>query len=270
MGRRRKDDQNSELGNNEVNRAMSIAFGAGAEPAASEMRLLRRLEHLRIRAGETTDPGAVSEGFAATFRALGFDIESNDLDEAAFRLRARRKPSETIGALDGWLRAVRMAGESTADTGQRLLGVVLAADRDVVRGRIRTALSLGDLEDLRAIAAETEASPLPPRTRHLLGVALADLGDPRTAARVLRAAQIEHPESFWINLDLAWLLQTDPEAGGEAARFATAAVALRPGSAGAWRRLAVLQHLADDPQAAASLRKAAELEREEEPPQPET
>jgi Flp pilus assembly protein TadD len=69
-----------------------------------------------------------------------------------------------------------------------------------------------------------------------LAVALGFLGDKEKAAALLRRAQRAYPHDFWTNCDLASSLMAAGKQN-DAARFYSAAVALRPRSERALRGL---------------------------------
>jgi tetratricopeptide (TPR) repeat protein len=74
---------------------------------------------------------------------------------------------------------------------------------------------------------------LPPHTLTRLARRLANLQSKDSALRLLRRAQHQYPDDFWLNLELGYaLVHVEPLRWAEAARYLTAAVALRPSSPG--------------------------------------
>ena len=72
---------------------------------------------------------------------------------------------------------------------------------------------------------------VPPITLGLLARALKDAGAPKQAVALFRRAQRRHPNSFWLNFDLASALMSQkPPEMAEAIRFLSVALALRPDS----------------------------------------
>jgi tetratricopeptide (TPR) repeat protein len=129
-------------------------------------------------------------------------------------------------------------------TWKDLLALARAADPDDWRTRLRDAWARKDGKALRQLAASAQASELPPSTLALVGDLLEQAGAVEQAEDWLRRAQQRHPADFWINQDLALLLQHQAERRGQrsprwdqAIRFQTAAVALRPRSPGVYVNL---------------------------------
>lgn len=118
---------------------------------------------------------------------------------------------------------------------RHLTAVAKAADPDAWRCRLRDALDLDPNERKSARAPPEElATTAPEEDLHResisrLAFALAFLGEKEKAAALLRRAQRAHPDDFWINSDLASSLMGAGQPD-EAARFYTAALAIRPRS----------------------------------------
>src|SRR5262249_58980255 len=114
--------------------------------------------------------------------------------------------------------------------------VLSAADSDPWRRGLRAARARpfrpAQVETLKKLAAEVDAAAQPPEELFLMHMALHTRGN--GAVALLRRAQEAFPGDFWINHDLGFaLLGCQPPRNEEAVRFLTAAVALRPESAGA-------------------------------------
>ena len=110
------------------------------------------------------------------------------------------------------------------------------ADPDPYRDRLRTILLSEDRkpqsEALKALAVAPEAADLPAPTAVLLGRTVADLGQTEAAVALLRISVGRHPADVWVNYFLAQALDSlRPSAREEAARYYTAARALRPETA---------------------------------------
>src|SRR5262249_51929515 len=124
-----------------------------------------------------------------------------------------------------WLRAVLAAAEPE-DAWRRQLRAVRAEKSPAMR---RAAL-----EQL-AGAADVAKIPAPALTR------LAASLEPVPRVALLRRTQQHYPADFWVNHNLGMALRdVTPPAWEEAARFLTAAVALRPDSPGANLNLGVV------------------------------
>src|SRR5207248_4805179 len=143
---------------------------------------------------------------------------------------------EMVDALDQWafIRRVLLAPRD-APGARRLTAVTKAADPDPWRCRLRDALDLESTDREQARAAFEELAATAPQdalhreSLSRLAFALGRLGKNETATSLLRRAQRAHPDDFWINYDLARSLMGTGRPD-EAARFFTAAVAIRPRS----------------------------------------
>ena len=130
-------------------------------------------------------------------------------------------------ALDHWADQ-RMRHLPAGDASfKRLIAAARAADPDPWRDRLRLALEHGDRKTLNELAESSLVDDLPLPTLDLL---LAHL-DKRHQLPVLRRAQRQHPDDYWINFKLAYCLDYEPpplQNQDEAIRFYTAAIACRP------------------------------------------
>ncbi|MCU0960559.1 MAG: tetratricopeptide repeat protein [Pirellulaceae bacterium] len=135
-----------------------------------------------------------------------------------------------------------------------LQAVVETADSDPWRCRLRKALKLEDpakqVEALTQLAEQVDVQNQPARVLTRLAVQLEVLGDrlgvldARNLATALsRRVQKAYPSDLWANANLADALrQCRPPQVEEAIRYYTAAIALRPESAGLHLNLAVALH----------------------------
>jgi tetratricopeptide (TPR) repeat protein len=205
---------------------------------AADRRLVARLEEIRLREGEVNVKGdryarekAVPE-YRKAFADYGLRVGMAPAEAAAL-LRGRppavRGPA--VAALSSWL--FLAAWNKTPEEGW--LGRVLsAADPDDWRQRVRAAWGRRDRQALEELAREVKVAAQPPQALEELGQILDAGGMSEARVRLLRRAQEAYPGDFWINQGLGMaLLATQPPQLDEAVRFLTAAVALRPRSAGA-------------------------------------
>jgi tetratricopeptide (TPR) repeat protein len=165
--------------------------------------------------------------YARAFREYGIDIETLPAGEAADRIRARSIRMDLARGLDFWSSMRRRAGNESAPDWKQLLEVAMAADSDPWRNQLRDALRKDDRKALLDLAATANVAELPPETLTLLGRTLAEfLGAPVQAI----ALQRQYPGDLWINDALGWfyLNVKQPRQFDEAARFYTAALAVRP------------------------------------------
>jgi tetratricopeptide (TPR) repeat protein len=127
-----------------------------------------------------------------------------------------------------WLFALAVAAEPDEGWGWKFR----AARAEMRRDKQRAALE--------KLAREADVETLPAQTLNRLAWQLAFVGAEDSALALLRRAQPQHPEDFWINEQLGLVLDRGrPQRSAEAVRFYTAAVALRPDSPGAQVNLAV-------------------------------
>ena len=137
----------------------------------------------------------------------------------------------------------------------RLRAVLDLADDDDWRRRLRKRLAVYDSAKREEVLTAPEAQDQPP----ILVAALAGLlirGPQGEAAQaLLQQAQQRHPDDFWINFQLGYLLQE--ERPREAAGYLRAAVASRPESSQALILLGRALHDAGDPDGAATAFRAA-------------
>jgi serine/threonine-protein kinase len=213
------------------------ALLGGAAPADLRERVRRAqmdadmvtgLEDIRLRLLEgrrSHEPDAPKGErlYGEAFRGYGIDLTTLEPAEAAARIRASAIRATLLAFLYDWM----FYWESGADRA-RLRAVLDLADDDEWRRRLRAALAVYDAVKREELLAAPEARDQPP----VLVAGLAGLlihGPQGGAARaLLHEAQQHHPEDFWINFQLGYLLQDQrPQ---DAVGFLRAAVASRPDS----------------------------------------
>jgi tetratricopeptide (TPR) repeat protein len=185
------------------------------------------------------------------------DVEANLFNERAVvpLLRAaledyglrRGRPAKSLLAspvADELLEALERWAELTRDPEERawLAKVFEAAGRSEGRTmqRWRRALARGDRRALVELARDLEVERLSPSRVVRLARQLGSAAGVRPAVDLLRRAQPHHAGDFWVNESLGLgLLHAHPPDVPGATRYLTAAVALRPDSAGAWVNLGV-------------------------------
>jgi serine/threonine protein kinase/tetratricopeptide (TPR) repeat protein len=206
----------------------------------SDRRLLARLEEMRLLQTEVKDGEFDLQRALPDYRqafqdyGLGPDRAPG---EAAARLlgRPERVRGTLMAALDHWLILARFNKSREVDW---VAGVLAAADTDVWRQRMRAARERNDRAALEQLAREANVTTEPAETLFLLELSLRQRNATESAVTLLRRARDAFPGDFWINQSLGKaLLDGPPPRPDEAARFLTAAVALRPQSPGAWLNL---------------------------------
>src|SRR5262249_25498461 len=141
---------------------------------------------------------------ARAFRDYGIDLADLPVAEAARRLRERTVRLELARALDFWSAVRRRAGNPGPPDWKQLPAVARAADPDAWRSKLRAALQGDDRAALKGLAASADVRRLPPKTLHLLAVALNHVGLREQAGALLRKARRQYPGDVWLNEALGW------------------------------------------------------------------
>ncbi|HEV8063132.1 MAG TPA: serine/threonine-protein kinase, partial [Gemmataceae bacterium] len=180
--------------------------------------------------------------FVRAFREFGIDVDALEPAEAAEHVGRASICQALVRALDEWAAMRKRAGGGEAPSWKKLVEVARQADTDEWRNRFREALLKGDRSRLEDLADAVPIGQVAPATAYLLGHALRDLGAVEKAMRVLRAAQRQNPDDFWLNDALGWLSvdACRPPRYEDALRYYMATVVLRPRNATAHRAVAEL------------------------------
>jgi len=202
----------------------------------ADVRLVARLEAIRLRQADVKDDRFVLPEshveYQQAFGTYGLRMGVTAPEQAAEVLR-RRPPavrSTLLAALDHW--AILARAEKAPEAGW-LQQVLSAADSDVWRRGVRAAREKNDRREMEKLAREVDTARQPPEALFILEMALRQRSATEAALALLRRAQQAFPGDFWINHDLGIALShCHPPRHEEAIRFLTAAVALRPDSAG--------------------------------------
>jgi tetratricopeptide (TPR) repeat protein/predicted Ser/Thr protein kinase len=209
----------------------------------ADSRLVARLERIRllradVNVAEDRFTGVETlPAFREAFADYGLRHASTAPAEAAALLR--RRPAAVlgpvVGALDDWLFLARLGKAPEVGWLERVLA---AADPDDWRQRLRDAWGAKDVPAVERLTGEVDVAAQPPRSLGIAALILHTNRRAEAAVRLLRRAQEAYPGDFSINEQLGKALATaQPPQLDEAIRFLTAAVALRPESAGAWNNL---------------------------------
>jgi serine/threonine-protein kinase len=214
-----------------------------------DVDMLMRLEEARLRLAFTgqedgSDYAGADRLYAAAFKGYDLDVTVLDPEEAARLVRASAIRTHLIAGLDDWA-SIR----SNLVKGGRgpLLALADLADDDPWRRRLRELRRRPDGPTLRTaleeLAEDNGTFSQPPANLVLLAINLNQSGSWAAAERLLRKAQQRHPESFWVNFELAFtLLSRDPRNAAEAVRFYQAALALQPRSPAVYVNLGTALH----------------------------
>jgi tetratricopeptide (TPR) repeat protein len=233
------------------------------EERLKDLMMVTRLENIRLeqsvhQEGAFDDAGT-DRKYAQAFREYGIDLDNVDVETAAERIHGQTVAEELVVALDYWADVRRHKLELDETSWRPLVVVARAADADPLRNRLRALWEQSATEEidneLTQLIASQRLDSLSPTTLFLLAQMLARTDRRQEAIRVLRQAQQTYPSDFWVNFLLAQRLNeevlsrvgffdrvppraataqrpTEEEAHtiGEAVRFYTAAMALRPQS----------------------------------------
>jgi tetratricopeptide (TPR) repeat protein len=213
---------------------LSAPLARRVEERLADLNMLARLEEVRllqtaVKDGDF-DTGAADPAYRRAFKDSGIDVLTLGPQEAAQRIQDRSIRVELVAALAHWS-TKRRERDSIR---RRLRAVVRAAEPDGWWARVFGAMDRQDVAALKNMAAPDQTAGVAPSSLVVLAESLRKSGAGEQEVALLRRAQQAHPNDFWINLYLAqsYSRQTPPE-WGEAIRYHSIAVALRPHSPGA-------------------------------------
>jgi serine/threonine-protein kinase len=209
-----------------------------------DRQFIAALDDARL-AGADTLPGrsrfaleSIVPQFRDAFRAYGLPPGEGEPAEAAARLWQRPRPvrEAAAAALEEWFDLVAAPELQIDEPHLDWLQTLAAAGPDEGGMReIRAACREKDPGLRRAalekLAAAADERHLPPGTLTRLANRLWNVQSTDSAVALLRRARRQYPADFWVNHDLGFMLSDTPR-WAEAARYLTAAVALRPNSPG--------------------------------------
>src|SRR5262249_11512454 len=142
------------------------------------------------------------------FREFGIDLDALEPAEAAARIGHTSIRQALVRALDEWAALRRRARGRKDPSWKRLVEIARQADPDEWRNRFREASLQGDRGALEKLADVVPVRDVPPGTLWLLGNELMELGAADRAMAVLRQAQHQYPDDYWINDNLGWFCRT--------------------------------------------------------------
>jgi tetratricopeptide (TPR) repeat protein len=233
-----------------------------ASALLDDLNMIERLERIRLQQslvktdGNSFDAAGAYAAYAQTFRDYGLDVETSGPGAGEW-IRKRPIAVELAAALDDW------AMVCWRDDGnrKRLLAIARAADADPLRTRVRLALESGERAEPDELTNLVAGADLSATTLVALARALRLVDAAERARDLLREGQRLFPGDFWVNHELAYLLEYGkPPRLEEAIRFYTAALVLRPQSPGVYFNLGnALGKQGRVDEALAAFRKAIEL-----------
>ncbi|MDB5350208.1 MAG: serine/threonine protein kinase [Planctomycetota bacterium] len=211
-----------------------------ADQIEADGRLVAEVEEARLLGADIKDGSFDLKSrimaYARAFRRVGIRFGKQPAGEIAARLKTGRDRPKIAAALDDW-------AFDEPDAARKADILQVAESIDPERNALREALRRGNRAALIAWAADSTTPRLAPATVTLLARHLGNLGAQPEAIGLLSAAQLISPGDFWINHDLGSLLyEIKPDCTGDAERFLSIAVALRPHSSGARYALGLAHH----------------------------
>jgi tetratricopeptide (TPR) repeat protein/serine/threonine protein kinase len=260
-----------------LRRAEAAMAGGGTEAATGQhvrdsirdyefIDLLERIGMRRTKWHEGKfDNAGADEDYARAFRDYGVDVLHLPPATSIDRLKTRPVIAISLAvAMDDWADAHREATQDVAGA-QRLVAVARGIDPEPVRDAIRSTWGNPASEagaELRRLAESVDAGAQHPTTLVNLAGGLRRAQQMEPALRLLRDAQLVHPQDFWTNYNLGHLLDERKDYEG-AVRFYTAAVSARPTAVAALNNLSIslTKHGKPD-EAIATCRRAIELDPE--------
>jgi serine/threonine-protein kinase len=234
--------------------------------AEGGLRLAAALERIRLTPaidGNRFDYRGMAEAYAQAFANAGLDVRGDE-ETVAVQIRDSALRAQLVMALDHWAYVADALQDRQAMA--RLLDLARRADPDPGWGdRFRKPALWGNQEALRRLAAEAQEllakdAPENGPPTPLVTLLAKKLGqEDNQAEPLLRAAQGQHPEDFWLNYALGEALRESKPAA--AVGFYRAALATRSTVAAVHFELsmALLRHGEVD-EAIRAARKAIQLD----------
>jgi tetratricopeptide (TPR) repeat protein len=201
------------------------------DAAVADSWLLVELDRIRLEQTSVKD-GHFNEPIAAPLyaKALGaYGVDPAAPEAAAARVRGSRLREALLSALADWERVSQDEGER-----RRVEKVYqLALPPDSFRARLTAAVNRRDSAEVIKLAKEPSFRELPPASVFILAMMLTQFKEWAAAEQLLRNRLEDKPGDFWLNHQLGFLLYHQiPPRPEEAARYWTAALALRSDSPG--------------------------------------
>ncbi len=246
------------------------AFLAELERSDTDRRMLARLDEITTTGTthDDIDSWIVMDGeFDDAFRGYGIDFSVLERDEIIGRMQASEISEELAFGLDLWIRSRMFIAVLNGDHAKlpgimQEVVIVTEVDTDPYRTRCRETfydfppkLDKG-LQLIKELDLESE----PPETFLLVASTLHTLPTANVLKEPFRKALLLYPDHFQLNHDYAWYLTRFQE-WEEAARYHTAAIAIRPDIDGVWRSLGIcLRESGDYESALIAFEKAIDID----------
>jgi serine/threonine protein kinase/tetratricopeptide (TPR) repeat protein len=217
---------------------LSAASSQELQKRAGELRkdlqMVLRLENTRLEGSRTNAEGMIDfahedREYGQVFRQFGLDALALGPQEIADQVLATTIPLELAAALDDWAFVRGLVKPQGDEFAKKLVAAARLADPDELRNRIRDAQEARDAKAVRDLVASEDDRVLEWPTSLLLSKAVWQTEQFKEGITLARRGHRQRPDDYWHNHGLAILLmQKDPPQWEDAARFYTAALALRP------------------------------------------
>jgi serine/threonine protein kinase/Flp pilus assembly protein TadD len=184
----------------------------GPEPLRKRVRRLQDdldwvvdLDAARLHAAEANASLGVNfsgadRAYHEAFAKRQLEVEKGDGDETAQSIQALAIREPLVQALDHW---AFVKEQLHPGDGEPLLRVARQIDAEPWRQQLRNPRVWSNRDALEKLADEPAAPTQPAVNLVILCLHLDRQGAPATAERLLRRAQADRPQDFWINLVLA-------------------------------------------------------------------
>lgn len=206
-----------------------------------DRRMLAQLDEARMEATsvhlELFDTSRQYQAYARCFENYGIDVASLDPPDAAALVRRSRIHDALFEALIDWSFAKEPDLYSGSESREKLLEIAEYAATATPKWH-RLFIQARKQRNPESLLAYVDLTQMPASALTHIAEGLVARGQRDAGVALLREAQRDHPDDFWINTTLGLtLLRTTPPQVADAVRFLSAAVAIRPDSPGAWVNL---------------------------------
>jgi tetratricopeptide (TPR) repeat protein len=201
-----------------------------------DLQMVLRLESTRLEGARSNADGNVDfahedREYGQVFRQFGMDALVLGPQEIADHGRATTIRLELASALDDWAFVRGLVRPEGDEIAKRLVAAARLVDPDELRNRIRDVQETRDETALRELLTTERHRVLEWPTLHLLLLAVWQAEQFEEVIALEKEARRQWPDDYWHNYELAMLLmQKERPQWEDAARFYTAALALRPDS----------------------------------------
>jgi tetratricopeptide (TPR) repeat protein/tRNA A-37 threonylcarbamoyl transferase component Bud32 len=202
-----------------------------------DLQLVNELDELRLLRSARDENGKFDydralRGYESVFARIGMAFDATPAESLAKRIGDSITGHALLSAVDDYALVCHYKLKRTPEVARRerlqekrnrlLLVAKMVNSSDSLNARIRDAASWERPGELQALAAKVDTAMMSPHLLLILGELL-----PESSRESLwRLGQANHPDDFWLNFDLAYLLER--KSPHEAAGFYQAAMAIRP------------------------------------------